>query len=110
MRAKRARHCAAGNRLHDGRFDLQIPSRLQKLTYRGEHLAPHLEYFARLGIDDEIEIALPIADLDIGQPMPLLGERQMTLREKFDARRPDRELVGPRAEEMPLNADKIAEI
>ena len=110
MRAERPRHRAAGNRLHHRRLDLEIPAAVEELAQRREHLAAHLEHFARLGIDDEIEIALAIADLDVGQAVPLLRQRQMALRQKLEARRPDRQLVGARAEQMPFDADDVAEI
>ena len=77
---------------------------------RRERLAAHLEHLARLRIDDQIEIALAVADFDVGQAMPLLRQRQVALREELDARRPDRQLVGARAEQMPFDADDVAEI
>ena len=64
----------------------------------------------RIGVDDEIEIALAVADLDVGQAVPLLGQRQQALREEVQPRRPDRELVGLGAEQASLDADPVAEI
>ena len=75
-----------------------------------EHLAAHLEHPARVGIDDQIEIALAVADLDVLQPVPLLGQRHEALGEELERRRPDRQLVGLGAEQVPLDADEVAEV
>ena len=69
-----------------------------------------LENLARIRIDDEIEIALAIADLDIRQAVPLLRQREQALREEMQTRRPDRQLVGFRPEETSLDADPVAEV
>ena len=75
-----------------------------------ERLAAHLEHLARLGIDDQIEVALTIANLDVGEAMPLLRQRQVALREKLESRCPDRQLVGARAEQMSFDADDVSEV
>ena len=72
--------------------------------------AARLEHAPRIGVDDEIEVALPVADLDVGQAVPLLRQRQQALREEVQPRRPDRELVGLGPEQAPLDADPVAEI
>ena len=110
MGDERPRHRAAGDGLHHRRFHLEVAARVEKLAQRRQHPAAHLEHLARLGIDDEIEIALAIADLDVGQTVPLLRQRQMAFCKKLDPRRPDRQLVGARSEQMPLHADEVAEI
>ena len=110
MRAERPGHGAPGDRLHRRRLDFEVSAAVEKLPQRRERLAAHLEHLARLGIDDQIEIALAIADFDVGQTVPLLRQRQVALGEKLDARRPDRQLVGARAKEVPFDADQIAEI
>ena len=110
VRAERPRHRAAGDRLHHRRLDFEIAAGVEELAQRREHPAAHLKHFARFRIDDQIEVALAIADFDVGQPVPLLGQRQMALGEKLQARRPDGQLVGARAEQMPFDADEVAEI
>ena len=72
--------------------------------------AADLEHLADVGVDDEVEVALPIADLDVLQPVPLLRQRQEALGEELEPRRPDRELVGLGAEQVTRDADLIAEI
>ncbi len=72
--------------------------------------AARFEDAARIGVDDQIEIPLAIADLDVRQAVPLLGQREQALREKVQSRRPDRELVRLGAEQPALDADPVAEI
>ena len=105
MRPERTRHRAARNRLHHRRLDLEVAARIEELAQRREHLAAHLEHLARLGIHDQIQIALAVANLDVRQPVPLLGQRHVALREELEARRPDRQLVRARAEQMAFDAD-----
>ena len=104
------RERAAGDRLHHRRLDLEIAAGVEKRPKRGEDLAANLEHAARLGIHDQVEIALPVADLDVLQAVPLLGQRDEALGEELQPRRPDRQLVRLRAEQVPLDADVVAEI
>ena len=93
MRDERPRQRAAGDRLHHRRLDLEEPAGDQELADRRDDAAAHLEHAPRVGVDDQIEIALAVADLDVLQPVPLLRQRQQALGEKLERRRPDRELV-----------------
>jgi hypothetical protein len=107
---ERPRQRPAGDRLHHRRLDLEESAGDQELANGGDHPAPHLENAARVGIDDQIEIALAVADLDVLQTMPLLGQRQQTLGEELELRCPDRELIRLRAEQASLDAGPVAEI
>ena len=79
MRHERPGERAAGNRLHHRRLDLEVAAGVEERADRGEHTAADLEHAPRVGIDDQIEIALPVADLDVAQAVPLLGQRQEAL-------------------------------
>ena len=110
MRHERPRQRAAGNRLHHRRLDLEIAAAVQKAANRGEHSASDGEHLARVGIDDQVEIPLAVARLDVRQPMPFLGQRQETLGQELERGGPDRQLVGLGAEDAPLHADEVAEV
>ena len=110
MRRERTRQRAACNRLHHRGLDLEVPSRRHEFAHRADDAAPRLEDPTRLGIDDEIEIPLPVPDFDIGQSVPLLGQRQEALRQEMQARRPDRQLVRLRSEQASLHAHPVAEV
>src|SRR5574338_697626 len=77
---------------------------------RREHAASHLEDPARLRIDDEIEVALAVPDLDVLQPVPLLGQRDEALGQELERGGPDRQLVRARSEQVPPHTDEIAEV
>ena len=110
MRDERAGKCSAGDRLHHRRFDLEIPARVQERADRREGSAPDLEDPARIGVHDQIEVALAVAGFDVGEPVPLLGKRDEALREKLEAGRVDRQLIRAGAEEASFDADEVTEI
>ena len=110
MRDERARQRAARHRLHHRRLDFEEAARDQKLANRRDDAAAHLEDASRVRVDDQIEIALPIAGLDVLEAVPLLRQRQQALREELQRRRMDAELVGLRPEQVALDADPVAEV
>src|SRR5262249_38492277 len=110
VRDKRSGECTARDWLHHRRFDFEESTLDEELPDRRDHAAAQLEYAARVGVHDEIEVALTIPDLDVLEPMPLLRQRKQTLRQEFQLRRPDRQLVRTRPEQPPGNTDPVAEI
>ena len=83
---------------------------MRKLRIAASTPAAHLEDPARVRVDDQIEVALAVAGLDVLQAVPFLGQRDEALGEELEARRPDRQLVGLGAEQVPFDADEVAEI
>ncbi len=53
-----------------------------------------LEDLAHLGIDDQVEIALAVAGFDVGQPVPLLRQRQQRLGQQPQRVGAQREFAG----------------
>jgi hypothetical protein len=49
--------------------------------------------------DDEIDVALPIPALDVGETVPLVGQRAQRLHEQAQALDADRQLAGLRLEQ-----------
>ena len=70
---------AAGDRLHRRRLDLDEPSLGHHPAERGDDLRPAEEDGQRLGVAEQVDVPLPVALLDVGQPVPLLGRRQQAL-------------------------------
>ena len=68
------------------------------------------EHVADRGVRDEVEIALPVAGLDVFQAMPLLGHREHGFGEEIEMFDVDAELVGLGAEKIAFDADQIAQI
>jgi hypothetical protein len=110
MGHKRPGQRAAGHRLHHRRLDFEETAAVEEAPDAGHHATAHFEHLARLLVDDQIEVALAVADFDILQPMPLLGKGPETLGEKLDADRPDGELVGPGPEDASRHPHEVADI
>src|SRR5262249_41636943 len=100
----------ASDRLHHRRLDLEEPAGGEEGAETLEQSRALSKHLARLGIGDEVEIALPVAALDVLEAVPFLGRRLQRLGEIPHARRGDRELVGLGAEEASLDADDVAEV
>ncbi len=109
MRHERARQRASRDRLHHRRLDFEEPAVVQELPNRRHDARARLEHLPGLGIDDQVEVPLPVAHFDVGQSMPLLGQRHPALGEELDVRRPDRQLVGPCAKHAASDADVVAQ-
>ncbi len=85
---------AAGRGLEDGRLDLQEAALVQEAADGGDDAAAQAEEVSHLGVGDEVEVALAVADLDVLQAVPLLGRRAEGLGENGVAVGLDRGLAG----------------
>ena len=104
------RRGAAGDRLHHRRFDFEEIVLDHEVADGADDAAALLEDFAHLGIDDQIEITLAVAGLDVGETVPLLGQRQERLGEEAQGGGPQGELTGLGAKGGAAGADDIADI
>ena len=73
MRHEWPRHRSAGDGLHHRRFDFDKAMRIQRAAHRLHQFAALQKDFPHLGIDDQIDIALAIAEFYIGEFVPLAG-------------------------------------
>ena len=69
-----------------------------------------LEDVARLRVHGEVEVPLPVAALDVLQPVPLLRQGLQALGEEGELGRLDGQLPRARAEHLPGDADPVAEV
>ena len=88
MRDERPRQRAAGDRLHHRRLDFEEATRVEEAANGRQRARPDVEHAARVRVDDQIEVPLAIARLDVLQPVPLLGQRQEALGQERQGRRP----------------------
>ena len=65
---------AAGNRVHHRRFHFEIAALDVKIADEGDHLRANFESAARLGAHDQVNVALPIFLLLIGQAVKFFGQ------------------------------------
>ena len=101
---------AAGDRVHHRCFDFEKPTVDQKIADDRQHPGAYLEHAPRGRVHDQIQVALAVSCLDIGEAMPLLRQRQETLREKLKAPGPDRQFVGPGTKQPPFDPDVIPDV
>ena len=65
---------------------------------------------ARLGVHDQVDVALPVARLDVLQAVPLLGQRPQRLGQEAHVLHGHRELAGAGAEQLAGDADEVADV
>ena len=90
---------AAGDRLHHRRLDLEEAARVEERADARARAPRAPEDPPRLRVGDEVDVALAVAQLDVGQAVPLLRQRPQRLGEERQIARRDRQLAGPGAEE-----------
>src|SRR5205823_12440897 len=91
---------AAGDRLHHRGFDFHKPVLTEELPHGLHQLRALQEDFPDLGIHEQVHVALPVAQLDVGQAMPFLGKREKVLREKRSLLHMDCEFSGSGPEQI----------
>ena len=101
---------ATGDRLHHRRFDFDKSPIGEKLPHGLHQLRALQEDVADFGIHEQIHVALPVAQLDVGQAMPFFGKGQQVLGEKRNLLDMDGELSRPGAEQVTAHADVVAKI
>ena len=92
------------------RFDLQKSPCIEEGTQVAHDSRARLEHAAALFVHDEIHVAAPVAQLRIGDAVPLVGQRTQRLGEKHQALRAHRQLARLGAKQRPLGADDIAHV
>jgi len=107
---ERARRGPAGDRLHHRGLDLEVAARDEEVAQVADGARAHLEDAARVRVDDQVEVALPVARLHVLEAVPLLGQRAERLGEQAELRRLERELAGPGAERLSGDADHVTQV
>ncbi len=75
MGHERTRRGSPVERLQHGSLDLEEPVAVEDGSHRGDDARAKDEIRARLLVDEQIEIALAVAKLDVGQPVERVGKR-----------------------------------
>ena len=84
MGHERTRVTAPRHFLEDRGLDFEKATRLEQAAQCGDDPGPRPEDVADFGVRDEVDIALPVADLDVFEPVPLLGQRSKRLGEQLE--------------------------
>ena len=93
-----------------GRFDLDIAPSIEKPPQLADDLRAPQENSSRAVVGDQVQIALPVPDLHVGEAMPFFGQRQQRLAQQGQFSDPDGEFAGLGSKQMPGNAHEIAQI
>ena len=101
---------AARHRLHHRRLDLDVVARGEEAPQVGDRRGARPEDAPDVRVDDEVDVALAVAGLDVHEPVPFLGQRPERLGEQPDVVGLDGEFARPRAERPAADADHVAEI
>ena len=101
---------AAVARLEDRRLDLDEPALVEVAPDRGDHPGAQLEVGARLLAHQQVEVALPVAGLRVGQPVEGVRKRPLDLGEQLELGDRERRLPALRLRGNPGDADDVAEV
>ena len=93
---------APGYRVQHRRLDFEIAARDEAAAHRSDDPAPPAQRLAALRVHDQVEIALAIAQLDIGQAVVLLWQRPQGLGENRERGRIDGQLAARRPADQTL--------
>jgi hypothetical protein len=110
VRLERPRHRAAGDRLHHRRLDLEVAVGVHRVAQRVDHFRAHRERAARFRRDDQVDVALAVAHLLVGEPVELLRQWAQRLDEQPQPGCVNRQLALVRLEERAFDSDDVAEI
>ncbi len=101
---------AAGDRVQHRRLDLEIAARDEMAAQRRDDPAAPAQGLAAFGVHDQVEIALAIAQLDIGEAVVLLGQRPQGFGQHRNRRSVDRQFAARGAADEALDPDQVADI
>ncbi len=99
-----------GDGLHHRRLHLDVAARIEKAPERLEHLRALDEDRAHIGVHEQVDVTLPVAQFHVGQAVILLGQGQHRLGEKGDGIDMHRELAGAGAEDVAGDPDVISQV
>ena len=107
---ERLRRRAAGNRLHRRRLDLDVVAFVEKTPDLVDDRAALEHHVLHVGIRDQIQVTLAVADFGVFEAVPFRGRRAQRLGEDGEARKLDGNFAGLGGEQSAFDAHKIREV
>ncbi len=101
---------AAGEGLQDRRFHLDEVMFVQVGADRGDQLRPHREHLARALVGHQVEFALAVADLRVGDAVEEVGRVAQRLAQHRALAHGEGELAALGHVEVALDADRVADV
>src|SRR6266446_6471100 len=110
VRLEGPRSGAAGNGVQHRRLHLQEAARIEKGAQVTHDPRSRFKHPPALLVHDQIDIAAPVTQFCIGDPVPFIGQRPQRLGQQCQFVGSHRQLAGFGAEQGSLGADHIADI
>ncbi len=107
---ERARRCAAGHPLQDRRFHLDVAALVEVVADRRHDLGPHREDLARALVRHQVELALTVADLGVGDAVEEVGWVAQRLCKQHALAHLERQLAALGHVEIALDPDQVADV
>src|SRR5438094_9703707 len=107
---ERRREGPTSQALHHRRVDLKKVVCDKAVTDQLDQLGALTEGVAHLGVDEQVKVALAVADFDILQAVPFLRQGAQRFTQQAQGRGLDRELACAGAEEGAFDAYEVANI
>ena len=107
---ERTRGGAAGDVMHHRRLHFEEAARVEPAAHRSDHLRAHHEDLARIRVHDQVDVALAVALLDVGQAVPLVRERAQRLGQQAQRVDLHRQFAGTGAGQPALGGDDVAHV
>ena len=107
---ERLREGAAVARLQHRRLDLDEAVRVEVAPDRGDDAAAGEEVGARLLVHQQVEVALAVALLDVGEAVEGVRQRRAVLRQQLELDHLQRRLAAARLGGVAGDADDVAEV
>ena len=100
----------AGNGLQHGSFHLEETPLHEEAADVGDDLGTHAEGLTHLFVDDQVDIALAIAQLGVGQAVVLVGQRAQRLGQQAHVAHVDVEIALAGAGQGAFGGDDVAQV
>ncbi len=110
VRDERARRRPARDGLHHRRLDFEEIERLEGIAQVADDCAARAEHGAARLVHHQIDVALAVARLGVGKPVPLVGQRPEGLDQQLQAGHAHSELTGAGAKQRAHGAHNVADI
>jgi hypothetical protein len=110
MSLKGTRHRPARNGMHHRRLNFDESLGIEIAAERLHQLAALQKNLAHFGIHHQVHVALPVAQFDISQPVPLLGQRQQVFCEECQFFSVNAEFASTGAKQVSADANVVAQV
>ena len=110
VRDERARGGATELGAQRRRLHLDEAALFEEPSDRGHRREPDLEHPPRLGVHDQVDVALAEARVDVGEAVPLVGQRAQRLGQQLERADLHRQLTAARGHHGALDPDPVAEV